>query len=488
VTNPGARKPLDLNFEEYRSYDAIGLAELVAKRDVTPGELLETALARLDQVNDTLNAVIVDLRDDARRAAREGLPKGPLHGVPFLIKDIGMMMKGVRTCAGSALFRDAAPALVDSALVASYRAAGFNLFGKTNTPEFGMAAVTEPVAFGVTRNPWNLARTPGGSSGGSAAAVAAGVVPAAHGNDGGGSIRIPAACCGLFGLKPSRGRVSAAPLGDTWGGFAANHTLTRSVRDSALLLDLSCQPVTGDAYPLPPPQTPFLKEVERDPGKLRIGYITGGLMPYAIEASVAAATRDAAKLCETLGHHVEETKIDADFAGVAEKANAIILSNVALMLTLEEERRGRPIVEGEIESIAWLALQRGRRTSGIEVMQAFAALYAFGQAMARVFDNYDVLLLSTLGRLPVPVGELSTADIDENTYDAALYGFIPNTQPFNICGAPAMSVPLAMSDGGLPIGVQFAAKTGNEAVLFRLAGQLEKAAPWIGRRPKEPFA
>jgi Asp-tRNA(Asn)/Glu-tRNA(Gln) amidotransferase A subunit family amidase len=222
-----------LNFEEYRSYDAIGLARLVATGDVTPIELLEAALTRLDQVNGTLNAVITDLRDDARRAADKGLPNGPLSGVPFLIKDIGMMMKGVRTSAGSALFRDAAPASADSALIAAYRAAGLNLFGKTNTPEFGMAAVTEPVAFGVTRNPWNLSRTPGGSSGGTAAAVAAGVVPAGHGNDGGGSIRIPASCCGLFGFKPSRGRVSASPLGDSWGGFAVNHAMTRSVIDSA---------------------------------------------------------------------------------------------------------------------------------------------------------------------------------------------------------------------------------------------------------------
>lgn len=477
-----------MRFEEYRAHDAIGLANLVTKREVTPAELLETALTRLDRVNGTLNAVITDLRDDARSAAEQGLPNGSLSGVPFLIKDIGMMMKGVRTCAGSALFRNAAPAPVDSALVAAYRKAGLNLFGKTNTPEFGMAAVTEPVAFGPTRNPWNLSRTPGGSSGGTAAAIASGVVPASHGNDGGGSIRIPAACCGLFGFKPSRGRVSPSPLGDVWGGFAVNHALTRSVRDSALLLDLSCQPVSGNSYWLAPPETPFLKEAGRDPGKLRIGYIAGGLMPYEIEAPVAAATREAAILCEALGHHVEETKIETDFADVAQKANAIALSNVTVMLGLEAERRGRAIERHEVEGITWLALERGRKTSGTEVMQAFAALYAFNQTMARAFERYDMLLMSTLGRLPVPLGELSTAEIDEETYNAALYGFIPNTQPFNICGAPAMSVPLAMSENGLPIGIQFVAKTGNEAVLFRLAAQLEKAAPWFDRYPKEPLA
>jgi amidase len=472
-----------LKFEEYRRYDAIGLSELVANRDVTPGELLETALARLDAVNGTLNGVITDLRDEARAAAGQGLAAAPLSGVPYLVKDIGMVMKGVRTCAGSRVFKDAAPSPVDSALVSAYRDAGLNLFGKTNTPEFGMAAVTEPVAFGVTRNPWNLSRTAGGSSGGSAAMIAAGVVPAAHGNDGGGSIRIPASCCGLFGFKPSRGRVSASPLGDAWCGFSVNHALTRSVRDSALLLDVSCQPVPGDTYWLAPPQTPYLKEAGRDPGKLRIGYVPGALMPGEIERPVADATREAAKLCESLGHHVEEARIEVDFETAAARANAIVLANVALMLTREGERRGHPVTRGELESVAWIAWQRGKQMPATEVMDSFFTLYNFGLAIARVFEKYDVLLMSTLGRLPVPVGELSPADVEEEAYNKALYRFIPNTQPFNINGSPAMSVPLAMSADGLPIGIQFAAKPGAEALLFRLAGQLEAARPWAQRLP-----
>lgn len=472
-----------MTFEEYRKHDAIGLAELVANRDVTPAELLEIALVRLDEVNGALNGVITDLREEARQAAGQGLPQGPLCGVLFLIKDIGVVMKGVRTCAGSRVFKDAAPAAVDSALVSAYRGAGLNLFGKTNTPEFGMAAVTEPVAFGITRNPWDSSHTPGGSSGGSAAMIAAGVVPAAHASDGGGSIRIPASCCGLFGFKPSRGRVSASPLGDAWCGFAVNHALTRSVRDSALLLDISCQPVPGDTYWLSPPETSHLNEVGRDPGRLRIGYVPGALMPGETEAAVADAARDAAKLCETLGHHVEEIRIDADFEAAATHANAIVLANVAAMLTREGERRGHTVTRDELESLAWIAWQRGKATQATQIMDAFVTIYNFGQSIARVFETYDVLLMSTLGRLPVPIGELSPADVEEESYNRALYRFIPNTQPFNINGSPAMSVPLAMSAQGLPIGIQFVATPGAEALLFRLAGQLETAKPWADRVP-----
>jgi amidase len=238
-----------MNQSDYERHDATGLAALVAAREASPDELLDAALARLEAVNPKINAVIVDLADEARAAIRAGLPEGPFRGVPYLIKDISTLMRGVPTRAGSALLKDIAPAPADSALVAAYRASGLVLFGKTNTPEFGLQPVTEPVLFGPTRNPWNLERTPGGSSGGSAAAVAAGVVPAAQASDGGGSIRIPASCSGLFGMKPSRGRVSMAPAGEGWGGLSALHALTRSVRDSAALLDVSCRPQPGDPLP-----------------------------------------------------------------------------------------------------------------------------------------------------------------------------------------------------------------------------------------------
>jgi amidase len=374
---------------------------------------------------------------------------------------------------------------VDSALVTAYRRAGLVLFGKSNTPEFGMAATTEPAARGATLNPWALDRTCGGSSGGSASAVAAGVLPAAHASDGGGSIRIPASCCGLFGLKPSRGRVSGQPLGDAWNGFACHHAVTRTVRDSALLLDLSCQPVPGDSYGVEPPRTPFLAEVGRDPGRLRIGYVSGGLMSAGIEAPVARAVEDAAHLCERLGHTVEPAVIPADFGAMREAANNLVSASVALMFGREARRRGSPIRENEIESIGWTVMQQGDALSGEQVMDAFQTLYDFNRIVTETLERYDVLLMSTLGRLPVPVGELSTVKIDLETYPQALYDFMPNTQPFNVSGAAAMSVPLAWSEDGLPIGVQFVARPRGEATLFRLAAQLEAAQPWIQRRPDE---
>ena len=476
-----------MKFEEYRRHDAIGLAGLIAQKQVSPEEVFEVAINRLDQVNPKLNAVNTDLRDEARAAIKAGLPNGPLKGVPFLLKDLGVLMKGVRTCGGSRLFKDSAPAAVDSALVSAYRKAGLVLFGKTNTPEFGMSAATETVAFGITRNPWDTERTPGGSSGGTSAAVAAGVVPASHGNDGGGSIRIPAACCGLFGLKPSRGRISSSPLGDANCGPAINHVLTRSVRDSALLLDLSCKPVPGDFYWITPPETPFLKEVGRDPGKLRIGYVPDPLMWHEMDGEVREATAEAARFCESLGHHVEETKIEFDFGAYRRAVAPVYMANMTVMFNTEAKRRGRPITRDDLEDMAYAVLEDGRNVTGAEVAEAYLVYYAMGQTFARVFEKYDVLLQPTLAQLPVPVGTLRTMNWPHReVFTDALYRFMPNTQPYNATGSAAMSVPLAMSKFGLPIGIHFAASPGAEALLLRLAGQLEAARPWFDRVPPEP--
>jgi Asp-tRNA(Asn)/Glu-tRNA(Gln) amidotransferase A subunit family amidase len=404
-----------------------------------------------------------------------------------MLKDLGVLMKGVRTCGGSRLFKDSAPAAVDSALVTAYREAGLVLCGKTNTPEFGMSAATETVAFGATRNPWDTERTPGGSSGGTSAAVAAGVVPASHGNDGGGSIRIPAACCGLFGLKPSRGRISSSPLGDATCGPAVNHVITRSVRDSALLLDLSCRPVPGDFYWITPPETPFLKEAGRDPGKLRIGYVPEPLMWHEIDNEVAEATAEAARFCASLGHHVEETKIDFDFGAYRDAIAPVYMSNMKNMFDMEAKRRGHPITRDDLEDMAYAVFEEGADVKGTEVAAAYLVYYAMGQVFARIFEKYDVLLQPTLGQLPVPIGALRTMNWpNRETYTDALYRFMPNTQPYNAIGAAAMSVPLATSKSGLPIGIHFAASPGAEALLLRLAGQLEKARPWFDRVPPEP--
>lgn len=469
-----------MKFEEYRQHDAIGLAKLVAQKEVTPDELLDAALARAQSVNGTLNALIRDLEDQARAAIKAGLPDGALKGVPYPIKDISVHMKGVPTGAGSRIFKDAI-ASADSSIVALYRKAGLTLFAKSNTPEFGLACVTEPVANGKTLNPWNLEHTSGGSSGGAASAVASGIVPAAHGSDGGGSIRIPASCCGLFGLKPSRGRVSLAPSGEGWGGLSVQHALTRSVRDSALLLDIACIPQPGDPYWLDPPATPFLAEVSKAPGKLRIGFTTSTLVWGETHAEPAQAVRDAAKLCEALGHRVEEAKPNVDFQQMALHANTLVTSAVGATLNGEAERRGRTIEREEVEHLTWMLYQNAAAITGVQAALALQHLHAYSRQLATFFEEYDVLLLPTVAKAPVPVGSIDTDAADLTNYGENLYSFIPNTQPFNIGGQPAMSVPLSWSSEGLPVGVQFVSKAGAEAVLFRLAGQLEQAQPWFDR-------
>ncbi|HWA61559.1 MAG TPA: amidase [Caulobacteraceae bacterium] len=352
-----------MNQDDYLEYDATGLAELVRTKAVTPGELLDAALARTVEVNPKVNAVILDLADEARAAVKAGLPAGPFTGVPFLIKDISTQMRGHRTRAGSRLLADIPPAEKDSALVAAYRAAGLVLFGKTNTPEFGLAPVTESVAFGPSRNPWDLTRTPGGSSGGSAAAVAAGIVPAAQASDGGGSIRIPAACSGLVGLKPSRGRVSMAPVGEGWGGLSVLHAVTRSVRDSAALLDVACRPQPGDPYFLPPPERPFAEEAARDPGRLRIAFHRGGLLTGVPETEVSFAVDEAASLCAGLGHEVEEVALPYEFQLASIAGGVLVSTTIVTILETEAERRGRPVAEDEVEAPTCAASHGRRRSS-----------------------------------------------------------------------------------------------------------------------------
>jgi Asp-tRNA(Asn)/Glu-tRNA(Gln) amidotransferase A subunit family amidase len=443
--------------------------------------VIQAALARLKAVNPKVNAVTLDLGERAADEVRAGAPAGPLGGVPFLLKDLGAQLAGTSTTAGSRLLGDP-PAAADSALVAAYKQAGLVIIGKTNTPELGLEPVTEPARFGPSRNPWDLERTPGGSSGGSSAAVAGGIVPAAHASDGGGSIRIPAACTGLFGLKPSRGRVSFAPADEGWGGFSIHHALTWSVRDSAALLDAVCAPRAGDPYWRDPPAAPFATEVGREPGPLRIAFTTAALAAPAIEPECAEAVRAAATLCQSLGHEVEEVDLPFDYAPIGEAGGTVIAASVAAALDAEAERRGRPIGQGEIEDVTFAMYERGKRIGGSQYVRALQACHAFGRTMAEVFLGIDVLVMSTLGSPAIPLGWLRGGGLE--SYAERLFAFMPNTQAFNITGQPAMSVPLAMSAGGLPIGVQFIARTGEEAVLFRLAGQLERAAPWAGRRPR----
>lgn len=464
---------------EYDAMDAIALAELVRMRQVSPEELLEYAIARCEAVNPIIKAVSQKYYDMARQTIRVGLPEGPLRGVPFLLKDMGATMKGTTQWNGSALFQDMPPAKEDSTVTAAYKRSGLVIFGRTNVPELGMQAVTEPKIFGPTRNPWNLELTPGGSSGGSAAAVAAGIVPVAHANDGGGSLRIPASCCGLFGLKPSRGRISWAPDPEATGGLAVGHVVSKSVRDSALFLDLSSGNHPGDWFWPPRPEQRFAEAAVRPPRPLRIAVLYTGLAGQSLDSSCVKAVKQAAMLCSGLGHHVEEAAPQADFRHIKAEFLKIMFTNLALNLERIAVSRGKPIAESEVSFIIWAYYQRGQALSSMEFYSAMRTLQLFSRTMGRFFEKYDVLLLATMGGPPVPIGWLDTATAE--TADRQW----PNTQAFNITGQPAMNVPLYRDERDVPIGVQFAGRYGEEALLLQLAGQLERAQPWITKPPTQ---
>jgi Asp-tRNA(Asn)/Glu-tRNA(Gln) amidotransferase A subunit family amidase len=469
-----------MNETDYRAHDAVGLADLIRRKEITAAEALEAAIARAEAVNGRLNAINLPLYDSARASAAGAVGKGPLAGVPFLLKDLGAYMAGVPTAAGSKVFATSPPA-ADNAVVTAYREAGLVVFGKTNTPEFGLEPVTEPELFGPSRNPWNSDHTPGGSSGGAAAAVAAGIVPAAHASDGGGSIRIPASCCGLFGMKPSRGRVSLAPADEGWGGFSIQHVVSRTVRDSAVLLDVVSRPQPGDPYWAPPSEQPFAQEAGRDAGILKVAFTTQAIASGAIDPVCADAVRDAARLCQDLGHHVEEIKLDWEYEPVREAAGLIVAANIATLLNNEAARRGSEIGDDEIDAYTLALYRRGREVAASQYIRALQIAHAFGRLAARTFQGFDVLLTSTLGLPPPPVGWLRGGD--PRGYQKRLFEFMPNTQAFNVTGQPAMTVPLAWTRDGLPVGVQFVGQPAGEGVLFRLAAQLEKARPWASRLP-----
>ncbi|MEW5913261.1 MAG: amidase [Thermodesulfobacteriota bacterium] len=470
--------------EELAWLDATALAQLVRRREVTPLELVEAAIARCQALNPRLNAVITPMYEQARAAAQEPLGDGPFAGVPFLLKDLLATYKGVHMSAGCALLKDFV-ADRDSELVVRQKKAGLIIIGKTNTPEWGLMPTTEPRLWGPTHNPWNLALTPGGSSGGSAAAVAAGIVPMAHGNDGGGSIRIPSSCCGLFGLKPTRARNPLGPgFGDMMSGLVIEHALTRSVRDSAALLDATSGPDLGDPYWAPPPARPFLQEVGADPGKLRIAFSTQNLFGFEVHPDCQAAVRDAAALCAELGHAVEEANPRLGQQEYLPLIFGVIWAG-GLACTLEGIARlsGQPIKEEQVEPMTWALYQRGQKHSAADYLLAIATAQRVSRQMAAFFTGYDLWLTPTLALPPQPLGW------HDPTPDDPLRGwrrsaqFAPFTAICNLIGHPAMSVPLYWNAAGLPIGSHFVGRFGDEATLFRLAAQLEQARPWAGRRP-----
>ncbi len=473
-------------FAEYDRHDALGLAGLVNAGEVNPAEVLDAAVERVEARNPAVNAVVSRLYDQARAAIAAGLPRGPLTGVPYLLKDLGAFCAGTVTSCGSALFRDAV-ADHDSEIVARMRRAGLVVFGKTNTSELGLSTSAEPKLFGPTRNPWNPERSAGGSSGGAAAAVAAGMVPAAHATDGGGSIRIPASACGLFGLKPTRARTPSGPdVGESWNGAGAAHAITRTVRDSAALLDATCGPDVGDPYWAPPQQSPFLAEVGADPGRLKIAFTGRPWNGHAVDPECAAAVAAAARLCEELGHRVEEARPEWDEPARAAAALVIVGAHTRAQLELRGVALGRAVVPEDVEPGAWAVAEMGRQHGAADYARAIRVVHGIGRAVGRFFTQWDALLTPTMCSPPHRLGVLSLSSRDTNAYRDALIGTIAFTAPFNGSGNPAMSVPLHWTRDGLPVGVQFVGPFGGEAVLFRLAGQLERARPWAQKRPPLP--
>lgn len=469
-------------FSDYDSYDALGLAELVRKGEVGAGELLDEAIARIEALNPTLNMVTVEFHDMARSAIAAGLPDGPFTGVPFPLKNLGAAMAGTPLTNGSRLY-EGYVCDTDSTLVARYKAAGLVLFARTNSPELGLSYATEPLLHGPTRNPWNLDHIPGGSSGGAAAAVAARVVPAAHASDGGGSIRVPASCCGLFGLKPTRGRTPSGPTdSDGWAGMSIGHAVSVSVRDSAALLDAVTGPEAGDPYAAPAHSRPFLDEVGADPGRLRIAFSARPPADLPVHADCVAAMEGAAKLCAELGHQVEEDEPDYD-RELIDPARVDIITAYARADI--EERAAELGVEPAslVEPASWALAAGADRVSGAAVVAALKTMRRVSRQIGRFFMDHDILITPQLAEPPLRIGVLDPACEDREAYFAAMFSFSAFPGLSNATGAPAMSVPLHWNADGLPIGVQFIGRFGDEATLLRLAAQLEQAQPWAGRRP-----
>jgi len=487
---------------EYDRLDATDLAALVRRREVSPAELVEAAIERIEARNPALNAVVGRSYERARTLAAAPLPAGPFQGVPFLLKDMLAVEAGTCTSNGSRFFQGHA-AERDSELVRRLKAAGLVIVGKTNTSEMGLLPVTEPRLYGPTRNPWNTAFTPGGSSGGSAAAVASGMVPMAHGGDGGGSIRIPASCCGLFGLKPTRGRNPMGPyIGEGWHGIAVEHALTRSVRDSAALLDATQGPDLGAPYVAPAPERPYADEVQREPGKLRIAFTTRSLLGTKVHPDCVEAVRRAAALCERLGHSVEEEAPEIDRRAIAKAFLGLIGAETAAEIEGAAESMRKKPRPRDFEPGTWMLAQIGHKFRADELARAVHLMRKTGRELAGWFETRDLFLTPTLASPPLRVGaldqkpaeRLAMAVLRAVPSETAMrklldqiaeqaFEFAAFTPLANLSGQPAVSLPLQWNGQGLPIGSHFVGRFGDEATLLRLAAQLERAQPWAHLRP-----
>lgn len=486
-----------MRHEEYAKFDAVGLAQLVERGEVSPAEVLAAAEARIDAVNPKINAVVHRIQPAAAAAG-----DGPLSGVPFLLKDMDGMLAGEPCSYGSRSLFTWRPER-DSELVARYRQAGLRIIGKTNCPEFGIMGITEPELFGPARNPWNLEHTPGGSSGGSAAAVAAGIVPMASAGDGGGSIRIPASACGLFGLKPSRGLMPLGPEGDPWLGLVTRHVITRSVRDSAAVLDLTAGNDPGALYAAPARPRSYLSGLSRAPKRLTIGVSRESFLGAPLHPDNAAAVGSAAALLEQLGHRVVELDLPIDYRAVAQAYLTIVAAGVATDVRATADKTGREPKPENFEQPTWFLKQVGEGLSAADLYAAHEVAASSARRLAQMYESVDLHLSATMAAPPVKVGELSVGRVEsialstfarlptpsfvlrqafEQMAEDSLVK-TPNTQVYNLTGHPAMNLPLYRNSSKLPIGVQVAGPIGSELLLLRLAQQVHNARPWADTLP-----
>ena len=473
---------------EYDKLDAVAMADLVRRKEVKAEELLDEAIARTEARDTVLNAVTTRFFEHAHARIAQGLPDGPLRGVPFLLKDLGVYYAGLPTTNASRLFADFSSP-IDSTLAERYVRAGLVIFGKSSLSEFGISATNEPEMFGPCRNPWSLEHTTGGSSGGACAAVAGGIIPSAHAADGGGSIRIPAAHTGLFGLKPTRGRIPLGPhISESWAGMTIHHVVTRSVRDSAVLLDVTQGAAPGDPYCAPPAAASYLDLVGRDPKKLRIAVSLKSFEGVALDAQVRAGVENAAKLCESLGHQVEW--VDPVFDDVISDAeyiqcrSDIIHASMYTSLLRRNQQLGREFSGRDLQRVTAMFGEAGKSVTAQQYLNAIQTLQRASRNLGQKFENWDMLLGPVTATPPHKLGEVDMEATDLEAYKAKAREHTGYTSIWNVTGHPGMSVPLHETKEGLPVGVQFVGRFGDEATMSQLAGQLERAAPWAGRRAK----
>lgn len=473
----GGTDPLEDLFEEH---DALAVAELIRSRKIGAREVLDASLAHLRRVNGSLNAITDFYEGEFLEKSVAAAGDGPFHGIPFVVKQLMADCAGTPTTVGSRFFAKESVAASDSAAVARMRRAGLVIVGRSNTSEFGLAPTTEPAFGGATVNPWRADLSPGGSSGGSAAVVAARALPMAHATDGGGSIRIPASLCGLFGLKPSRGRISLAPIGETLAGAGAQLCVSISVRDSAALLDALAGAEPGDPYRAPEAEGTFLDATKRAPGTLRVAFLRKPVGWQSMDPALLLAVERTAKRLETLGHHVEEAAPDYDAAAAGAAFGTVMCANT--FTNIKVRANGRVPGSDDLEPVTRLYAEQGGKVSAHDYIRAVQTFHRTGRQLGAFFERFDILLSPTIARTSLPLGTVRM-DGSLEEYEEGLAPMVAFTSVCNAAGVPAMSVPLEWTEEGLPIGMHFVARYGAEATLLSLAGQLEQAHPWGKRRP-----